>query len=98
MQHYRCNSELVMKSLVVSNTLSTESTADSESVYQRSRRRWMVNLLLSSLAATVTGISGLALAGASLIDAISPTGRLSSIGVVLLAITFPILILAAHCL
>jgi hypothetical protein len=52
--------------------------------------------MLCSVSASVTGLFGLAIAGASLLHIISAEGRFSNIGVVLLMITFPLLILAAH--
>jgi hypothetical protein len=58
----------------------------------------MTVLLISSIAAGVTGIFGVALAVLSLIHVIPAMGRLGLTGTFLLALTFPLMVFAAHCL
>jgi hypothetical protein len=66
--------------------------------YQRSRRRWLVLLLISVFAALFMAASGFALAALSLVHVIETYGRLSTTGVGLIAASFPTLMFAAHCL
>jgi len=58
----------------------------------------MTALLVSSIAAGITGIFGVALAVLSLVHVISATGRPGLTGTFLLALTFPLIVFAAHCL
>jgi len=62
------------------------------------RHRWANVLTASAAAASVTGLFGLSLAGASLLHLIPSNSSLSLYGNLLLTITFPLLIFAAHCL
>jgi len=55
-------------------------------------------MLTTTVSAAVTGIFGLALAGASLLSILDSRSRLGFMGTILLAVTFPLLVLAAHCL
>jgi hypothetical protein len=66
--------------------------------HQSSRRRWLVLLLISVIATLFMAACGFALAALSLLHVIETYGRLSTMGVALLAATFPTLIFAAHCL
>lgn len=67
-----------------------------ESQLLRRRRRLALALTGFTASALVTGLFGLGLATASLIHAISSSGRPAILGNVLLAATFPLLFLAAH--
>jgi len=58
----------------------------------------MTNLLVSTIAATVTGTFGVAFAVLSLVHLISASGRLGLTGTFLLALTFPLIVFAAHSL
>lgn len=58
----------------------------------------MTMLLVAITLAVLTGGFGLALAAVSLLQIIAPYGRLAFVGTALLAVTFPILVFAAHCL
>jgi hypothetical protein len=69
-----------------------------ENKFRSARRRWLKCLLTSCIAAAVTGIFGLVLSAASMLGVISAVNRLTSVGVILLVATFPILVFAAHCL
>jgi len=57
-----------------------------------------MGLTLCCVFASVFGLVGLTLALLSLLHVISATGRGATLGNVLLAITFPLMIFAAHCL
>jgi hypothetical protein len=65
--------------------------------YQRSRRRWLVLLLISVIAIVFMAACGFALAALSLLHVIEAYGRLATVGVALIAAAFPTLIFAAHC-
>lgn len=69
-----------------------------EKSFLRIRRRWSTLLLIGTTMGILTGLSGLILAGASLLRFISPFSGLGILGTVLLVTTFPILIFQAHCL
>jgi hypothetical protein len=73
-------------------------TAIDEKVYIRAKRRWQFRLFVIGLATTITASIGLLLSAASLLNMITKSGRLSLAGSVLLAISFPLLFLTAHCL
>jgi len=70
--------------------------ARNEDRYIHSKKRWQICLFAG--AAAVTSTFGLMLSAASLIGAIRSNGTMSIAGRVLLAISFPMLIFAAHCL
>jgi hypothetical protein len=72
--------------------------AKSERTLCRHKRNWDLCLLISSNSAAVTGIFGLVLSGAVFVGLIPHDGRLSIFGSLLLAVSFPLLVLAAHCL
>ena len=55
-------------------------------------------MLTTTTTAAITGIFGLTLAGASLLRIIDSRSELGFIGTILLAVTFPLLVFAAHCL
>ena len=67
-----------------------------ESQLLRRRRRLALALTAFTASALVTGLFGLSFASASLIHAISSSGRTAIFGNVLLAATFPLVFLAAH--
>jgi hypothetical protein len=87
-----------MKTIAISSTVKAFREVNEETTYRRLHRRWMTGLLVSSIAAGVTGVFGVALAVLSLIHVISTMGRLGLTGTVLLAATFPLVVFAAHCL
>ena len=62
------------------------------------RRRWALGLTVSITAAFLTGLLGLALGAISLLHLIPAESRSSIYGTVLLIVTFPLLILAGHCM
>ena len=72
--------------------------ATDETMLIRSKRRWQVWLFASAAAAAVTAALGLALSAASLFRLISNSGTLSTAASILLAVSFPLLLCAAHCL
>ena len=72
--------------------------AKSERTLSRDKRNWDLCLLVSLTSAAVTGIFGLVLSGAVLVELIPHEGMLSIFGSLLLAVSFPLLVLAAHCL
>jgi hypothetical protein len=61
-------------------------------------RKWVFYMLTTTVTATITGIFGLALAGMSLLRIADSRSELGFVGTILLAVTFPLLVLAAHCL
>jgi len=87
-----------MKTMTIPPAVKVMREESSETAYRRLHRRWMTGLLVSSISAAVTGIFGLAFAVASLLHLISATGRLGLTGTILLAVTFPLVVFAAHCL
>jgi hypothetical protein len=72
--------------------------ANSEHNLARQKRRWELNLLISVTAAAVTGMFGLIFSAAVFANLVPHDGRLSTLGSILLAISFPLLVLCAHCL
>jgi hypothetical protein len=72
--------------------------AKSERTLGRHKRNWDVCLLVSLTSAAVTGIFGLVLSGAVFVELVPYEGMLSNLGSFLLAVSFPLLVLAAHCL
>jgi hypothetical protein len=87
-----------MKTEAVSTVLTTLAPKYSDSSYRRVHRKWVFYMLSTTVTATITGIFGLTLAGASLLGLVGSSSRLGFAGSVLLAVTFPLLVLAAHCL
>jgi len=87
-----------MRSIVVLHAAAEVKPEEPESLYRRRRRLWMMSLTLSCVLAPVFGLLGLALAFMSLLHVISAAGRGSTLGSVLLAITFLLMIFTAHCL
>jgi len=73
-------------------------TEENERSLSRQKRKWDVCLLVSSISAAVTGIFGLVLSAAVFVDLVPHDGMLSIFGSLLLAVSFPLLVLAAHCL
>ena len=69
-----------------------------ESQLQISQRHWTLALVGSAITTVVIAVLGLALGSVSLLHLIPPTNPLTTLGVVLLALTFPGLIFTAHCL
>jgi len=87
-----------MKTEAVSTVLSTIKTGYLDSAYRREHGKWVFYLLASTTSGVITAIFGLALAGASLLHVVDSGSRLGLAGTALLAVTFPLLVLAAHCL
>lgn len=87
-----------MKSIVLPSTAKTVRVSELDISARRARRCWISVLLVVSILLAVSGSFGLALAGASLLHVAGGTGALSVIGVAMLAITFCLLVIAAHCL
>jgi hypothetical protein len=87
-----------MKTETASTVLTTLAPKYSDSSYRRVHRKWVFYMLTTTITATLTGIFGLTLAGASLLGLVGSSSRLGFAGSVLLAVTFPLLVLAAHCL
>lgn len=90
--------ELTVKTIVISPTTRGFNKVDSDISFQRLRRRWSAGLLVSAALAILTGTSGLVLAGASLLRFIPGSSGLALVGTILLVVTFPLLIFQAHCL
>jgi hypothetical protein len=61
-------------------------------------RRWTTCLLVSGAAGAVVGLCGLAIAAATLTGLVRNTRELSSLGVLSLALSYPLMFAAAHCL
>jgi hypothetical protein len=89
---------ILMKEISVRQVDIYARPAEKARNYQRSRRRWLVLLLISVFATLFMAACGFALAALSLLHVIETYGRLATIGVGLIAATFPTLIFAAHCL
>src|SRR5215470_9211019 len=87
-----------MKPIAISQVMGRIQTDGSDVSYRRRHRLWVFNLLVSSILAAVTGVFGLAIASASLLHLISSRSVLGITGTALLALTFPLLVFAAHCL
>ena len=87
-----------MKTEAVTTVLNTIHPKFVNTEYRREHGRWIVYMLTTTITAAITAIFGLALAGASLLHMISPESPLGFIGTILLALTFPLLVLSAHCL
>ena len=87
-----------MKTDAVSAVLTTLTPKYSDSSYRRVHRKWVFYMLTTTITAVITGIFGLTLAIASLLRIIDSRSELGFIGTILLAVTFPLLVLAAHCL
>jgi len=85
-----------VKSIAFPNTLFPDLPAESKLILER--RRWTIALTASASSSAVTGLVGLVLAAASLLRFVPHEGRASLFGTVLLAATFPLMIVAAHCL
>jgi hypothetical protein len=96
-QSVAAQTDLGMKTVVILPATS-DVHADFDVSFRRGRKRWLTALLAGSIAAIFTGVTGLVLAGASLLRVISPSGGLAVFGTILLAVTFPLLIFSAHCL
>ena len=90
--------KLTMRSEAVPISVTAISRHYSQESNRRTHRRWMTMLLVAITLAVLTGGFGLALAAVSLLQIIAPYGRLAFVGTALLAVTFPILVFAAHCL
>jgi hypothetical protein len=90
--------EFTMRSVAISHSIGAMGLDYSQESNRRTHRRWMTLLLCAITGSVLTGSFGLVLAGASLLQIIEPYGRLALLGTFLLAITFPILVFAAHCL
>jgi hypothetical protein len=87
-----------MKTEAVSTVLTTLRPKYVDSSYRRAHRKWVFYMLTTTITAAITGIFGLTLAGASLLRIIDSRSELGYTGTILLAVTFPLLVLAAHCL
>ena len=87
-----------MKADTVFSTKIVIEREISEGDFHRSRRRWVGCLLVSFIAAAITGIFGLTLSVMSILHFISRSNPLTPMGVFLLVATFPLLVFAAHCL
>ena len=64
----------------------------------RRRRRWALGLAVSITTAFLTGLLGLALGAISLLRLVLAESPSAIYGTVLLLVTFPLLVLAAHCM
>ena len=87
-----------MKIDTVSTALTTVRPIHHDGSYLRVHRKWVFYMLTTTITAAITGIFGLALAGASLLHLIDSRSVLGFAGTILLATTFPLLVVAAHCL
>ena len=65
---------------------------------ERTKRGWQSSLLMFMTASLLTSMFGLVLAAASLLGFVQSNGVLSIAGTVLLAVSFPLLVMTAHCL
>jgi hypothetical protein len=87
-----------MKADVLLTAVIEIDAANSERNLARQKRRWELNLLISITAAAVTGMFGLLFSAAVFANLFPHDGRLSILGSILLAVSFPLLVLSAHCL
>jgi len=87
-----------MRSIVVLQGAADVRQEEPESAFRRRHRFWMMSLTLCCLSASIFGLIGLTLALLSLLNMISAAGRGGTLGNVLLAITLPLMVFAAHCL
>ena len=87
-----------MKTEAVSTVLTTLRPQYADSSYRRAHRKWVFYMLTTTITGSMTGVFGLALAGLALMHIVDSRSRLGFMGTVLLAVTFPLLVLAAHCL
>src|SRR4051794_31680359 len=74
------------------------TAANSEHGLTRQKRRWEFCLLITLTSAAVTGLFGLLLSAAVFVELVPHNGTLSMLGSFLLMLSFPLLVLAAHCL
>lgn len=87
-----------MKALTMPVLRTAALSKDPDSGLRLRRRKWAKGLIASVSAACVTGLFGLLFAAASLLHFVAWSGRVSATSTILLAVSFPLLIVAAHCL
>jgi hypothetical protein len=85
-----------MRSIAIPGTVVRDASRESD--LMRRRRRWGTFLTASGSMAVVTGLFGVVFAVVALLDIVPHFGRISRMANVMLVLTFPILIFAAHCL
>lgn len=89
---------MAIKEFDVARINVSVKSKEKEPNYPRSRRRWLYLLLVTFFATLVMAVAGIALAALSLLHLIASGGPISTLGVVLIAMTFVTLIFSAHCL
>ena len=87
-----------MRSPAVSQTAHPIDQRLAHVRYRTDHRRWVIYMLMSTASAMLTAFFGLLLAGASLLRLIDSGGLPALVGTLLLMVTFPLLVVSAHCL
>ena len=87
-----------MRSHSVSQTARSVDRRLADTSYRTEHRRWVIYMLTSTTLAILTAFFGLLLAGVSLLRLIDPESHVALAGTLLLMVTFPLLVLSAHCL
>ena len=79
------------------NSVGTISSS-TETLLRRRKSRWAGCLFISSLSAMFTGVTGLTFGGLSLLHVTGISNSLQTICTLLIAVTFPLMAVVAHCL
>lgn len=87
-----------MKTVAMNSAIVRFAVEVPPTILERRLRRWTTGLLVCSIAGTIAGLNGLAIAAVTLLEAPGQSSLLSALGAALLAATFPLFFLAAHCL
>lgn len=88
----------LIKEFATAGSKTGQQPMRSRANFKRTRQRWTVVLLASLIAIAIMAAVGLSLSAASVLHLITSGGSLSSIGIGMIALEFPLLIFAAHCL
>lgn len=87
-----------MKTAALNSAIVNFAVEVPPTILERRLRRWTTGLLVSSIVGTLAGLNGLAIAAVTLLESPGQWSLLSALGTALLAATFPLFFLAAHCL
>lgn len=86
----------MMTSQTLRLSTTTDAQTDAEASLLDHKRFWLVSLFLTGTMGILSGIAGLFISFVTVLGEHGSNGRLDVVGPVLIALTFPLLMLAAH--
>ena len=89
---------MIMREMALPRVTNFTHKEDSYTLLNRSRRRWLVAFFFSALVGAALGITGMTISALASFHFFEITVFLDRADTVLIAMAFPIIVFAAHCL